>query len=207
MKPTLSPAIAGLLLLSLLFTAIAINFDLSAQCLPTSAQINGPTTVAVGSQIDYTFSPPEYPDPIATTWSISGGMPFIRVPASNYITVLWNAPGSYTITVTPSPGCTPVTRSVTVVNQSPINGPVLTYPQTACYGSNSTITAAPTPGMTVKWNYALEGAVSGPTFIENGNTLNANWNSAPSNNVRIRISATYNNGSYSRASIIYIQRH
>jgi len=140
-----------------LYLLLCLSFKVYSQSCTLAVNINASNTIICSG------------NPVVLTATASAG-----IPAYNYVwstgetttSISVNKAGTYTVTVNDqTPGCQPVTKSITVVDGTTPGEPVVAD-ESACPGTSVTLTAT-APGGTYQWYDAATGGnflATGPTF-------------------------------------------
>lgn len=177
---------------------VSVNYSNNEDCSASTAtvenvvvnarpviQLNGPTSVCSGSSGNVYVVQGGMTNYI---WTVSPGGTITSggTSTSNTVTVTWNAPGAYTVSVnyTDGNGCTALTDAVINVTSHPLPVPTITGLSPVCAGTSSVIYTTET-GMT---NY-LWTVSSGGTITAGGtgtsNTVTVTWNTAGTQTISV----------------------
>ncbi|NEW82180.1 MAG: PKD domain-containing protein, partial [Mariniphaga sp.] len=161
-------------------------YSVKVNPLPAIA-IASPTVVCAGSPVTFTTEAgmSDY------RWIAGEGITVADgTSASNSITVLWNNPGSYLMTVNyaNSNGCSASFPLMSEIIVLPVPAPTLSGPQNVCANSGS-ILYMTQPGK-VKYNWMISGGqiISGGTLTTNSATVV--WDNSSDHSIRVN----YSNG-------------
>ena len=132
--------------------ASTLNITILPATPATPGVISGNTSACPTVNI-YTVN--NVPDATGYTWSVSSGGSIVDGQGSNTASVLWNGPGTYTVSVIASNSCgnsSPQTLEVTV-NAAPTSPTVTVSSSDICEGESTTITATNSTGGTISYNF------------------------------------------------------
>lgn len=146
---------------------------------PAISQINGPTSVCVGT---YNYRPVQQTanaQGITYTWQLSGGGTIS--PGTNQATVTWTSAGVHTLTATPVNNCKPGTPfSIQVEVTDVPAAPPITGDSMVCIGQAFYQT---NPDTTLTYQWSLSG---GGVLTSLGNSASVSWSGQGSHVLSIR---------------------
>ncbi len=161
------------------------QYQILVNSLPVPS-INGPTTVCEGTTGSIYSTEPfmtEY------TWNVSSGGRITSDAAATSIAVVWDTPGTKTVSVNYKNrnGCMAVNAAVKNVTVNPVPVPTISGAATACTGATGVVYSTE-PGMTqYNWNISYGGSI---TSGMGTSSITVKWNAAGAQNVGVNYTST-----------------